>query len=342
MLWFGSKPGAAECLRRFDVDEVRYTTDLSKFLRRYAAAPSPPTIYVLHPDQTPPLPLPSTSSQQQQQQIRFDFEVLQAAMDRARLVKTDYEVAMMRRANDISSKAHRKVAERILSLTSERQVEAIFQGVSVASGAPSQAYPIIAASGTNASTLHYSANSASLRNKQCLVLDAGCEWDCYASDITRTLPLSGRFSPRAAAVHRIVQRMQDECISLVRPGKLWREIYLHAVSVAAEGLLELGILKGGEDPERAIRAGTVAAFFPHGLGHHVGLEVHDLQGSMPLAAAAAAAPTAMLRGKRSMMTPEMLVACLEDPTANAVAGPQSERKQQRLAKNMVVTVEPGM
>ncbi|KHN97647.1 Xaa-Pro dipeptidase [Metarhizium album ARSEF 1941] len=332
VLWFGSKPSAVECKRRYHVDEVRYTTQLSKFLRKFAAQPSPPIVYILHPDQAPDLGCESLS------RLSLDDSCLLPAMDRARVVKSDYEVAMVRRANDISSAAHRSVAERILRLTNEREIEAIIQAVCIANGSRSQAYPIIAGSGPNASTLHYGSNDAPLKGKQCVVIDAGCEWNCYASDITRTLPLSGSWSPRAAAIHAIVQRMQEECIAEVAPGKLWRDIHLHAASVGMEGLLKLGILKGSR--EDVARAGTVAAFFPHGLGHHVGLEVHDVSGTLALGAATAHG-VQLGFGKRAVVTPSMLADMIRLASSPDDMGVQ-ESKGQHLQPNMIVTVEPGI
>lgn len=333
VLWFGSKPSAAECMRRYDVDEVRYTTQLNKFLRSHASLPDPPVTYILHPNQAPDLGQGGANNSK----LCLDHAQLQPAMDRARVVKTDYEVAMIRRANDISSAAHRAVAQRILRLTNERQIEAIIQAVCIANGTRSQAYPVIAGSGANGSTLHYNSNDASLKGKQCVVIDAGCEWNCYASDITRTLPLSGSWPPRAAAVHAIVQKMQDECIRKVRPGKMWYEIHLHAASVGVDGLLKLGILKGSR--EDIARAGTVTAFFPHGLGHHVGLEVHDVSGSLPLAVNKGHGAQLEF-GKRAMVTPAMLNQMVRMSREDGVS--VQERKRQRLEPNMIVTVEPGM
>ncbi|KAG5930127.1 hypothetical protein E4U42_002863 [Claviceps africana] len=344
VLWFGSKPSAAECQRRFDVDEVRYTTQLAKFLRNYAADPASPTTYILHPDQAPDLG--SSSGGGGRRRPRLDDALLLPAMDRARLIKTDYEVAMIRRANDVSSAAHRRVAESITRLANEREVEAIIHTVCIANGARSQAYPVIAGAGSNGATLHYGDNNAPLENKQCLVLDAGCEWNCYASDITRTLPLSGSWPPRAAAIHAIVQRMQDECIRQVRPGKLWRDIHLLAAEIGMDGLLALGILKGPRD--EIARAGTMAAFFPHGLGHHVGLDVHDVSGTLALAATPTTADAArgvqLDHGKRLMVTPAMLAHMRRESGSHgephtAAAG---DRKRQHLLPNMVVTVEPGI
>ncbi len=154
---------------------------------------------------------------------------------------------------------------------------------------------MIAGSGANASTLHYGANDEPLAGRELVVLDAGAEWACYASDVTRTLPLppkaaapggggtGPRPSPEARAVYDLVLRMQRECVARVRPGVAFRDLQLHAARVAVEGLLELGIFRPppgspggrGSVADEIFAAGTVAAFFPHGLGHHVGLDVHE-------------------------------------------------------------------
>src|SRR4051812_25019046 len=101
---------------------------------------------------------------------------------------------------------------RIRKLGNEREVDAIFRGFCTAQGAPHQAYAVIAGSGSNAATLHYDANNEPFAGRQVICVDAGVEWNCYASDITRTFPLSGTFTPEAAAIHSIVMRMQNECI----------------------------------------------------------------------------------------------------------------------------------
>ncbi|OHW93352.1 metallopeptidase family m24 [Colletotrichum incanum] len=270
VLWFGSTPGISECLKQFDVDDVRYTTQLNKFLYRHLAPGS--TLYVIHADQVPL----HGDFFQSAAEVRIDVTSLQPAMDQARVVKTDYEVAMIRKATAVSAAAHRRVAEKLLRLENESEIEAIFQAWCTTSGAREQSYAIIAGSGKNASTLHYDANNEPLEGRELVVFDAGCEWHCYASDITRTLPISGKFSAEAKAVYDIVARMQDECISFIRPGTLFFDLHVHASRVAQQGLLKLGVLKG--NPAEVWDAGTVAAFFPHGLGHHVGLEVHDVSG----------------------------------------------------------------
>ncbi|KAM5353807.1 hypothetical protein ACJ41O_000457 [Fusarium nematophilum] len=324
VLWYGATPDAAEAMRRYDVDDVRYTAQLPKFLHGHLRPAT--TLYILHLDQAPKL------ADRPRGQTQINSSKLGPAMDQARVIKTDYEVALIRRAARISAAAHRAVAERILTMRNEQDVEAVLLAACTSRGAHAQAYPIIAGAGSNASTLHYDANNQPLEGKQLIVVDAGCEWQCYASDITRTLPISGSFSKEGAAIHSIVQRMQDECIARIRPGCIYYELHLHAGDVALQGLRKLGILRGNFDEIQ--KAGTVAAFFPHGLGHHVGLEVHDVAGAERL----------LMRdnfhiegGKREMVTATALVAM-----RRMAAAPPPYKGRQALQPNMIVTVEPGI
>jgi Xaa-Pro dipeptidase len=226
VLWFGSTPDAAKAKQLYDVDDVRYSTQLDKFLESRA---NPSTqLFVLHPDQTP--------SKAKDLRFKINDWKLQPAMNNARSIKDEYEIAMIRRANDISSAGHRKVAELLRRLSNEREIEAIFQAVTTARGARSQAYPVIAGSGVNASTLHYEDNDQPLEGKELVILDAGCEWNCYASDITRTLPIKGQFTKNGAAVYKIVEQMQEECIAAVKPGIKFYQLHLHAAVVALTGL----------------------------------------------------------------------------------------------------------
>ncbi|KAK5997462.1 putative Xaa-Pro aminopeptidase [Cladobotryum mycophilum] len=328
LLWFGSTPSAAKAMQLYDVDEARYTNQLSTFLDRHLRPST--TLYLLHPDQTPPLA--KTVG-------KVDGSSLQAAMNRARSVKDAYEIAMIRRANDVSSAAHRKVAENLLGLTNERDMEAIFQAVCTARGTRSQAYPVIAGAGANASTLHYEDNDQPLKGKELVVFDAGCEWNCYASDVTRTLPISGKFSPRAAAIYSVVQRMQEDCIAAIKPGVEFHKLHLHAAAVGLAGLLKLGILKG--NAAEVADAGTVTAFFPHGLGHHVGLEVHDVPGDVPLLLQES---LGLEGGKRQMVTANMLseMRRIEIAALTAPASAAPIKRRQILQPNMIVTVEPGI
>ncbi|KAI1453592.1 metallopeptidase family M24-domain-containing protein [Annulohypoxylon moriforme] len=274
ILWFGNTPSPDDCLSQSDVHDVKYVGELAQYLSARLATVK--TLYALRPSQLPKF----EGFEQMRPSLKIDVSSLQPAMDEARLIKSDYEVAMIKRANDISSAAHRAVAKKVAAFKNECEVEAAFIAGCTAANAKTQAYPVIAGSGPNASTLHYGSNNETLIGRQLLVLDAGAEWSCYASEVTRTLPIGPRsqFTREARAVYELVHRMQAECIARIKPGVVFRDLQLHATLVAVEGLLELGVLKGGT-AEEIFRNGTGAAFFPHGLGHHVGLDVHELVSS---------------------------------------------------------------
>lgn len=335
------------------MDEVKYVSGLTRFLHSSLApggALCPGnTLYVLHPNQTP-------NMDNLKGVVRVDTVSLKPAMDAARVIKSDYEIGMIKRANAISvctsrweatraslilcqSAAHKAVMTRLLRLSNEREIEAIFRGVCRAHGAKHQAYPVIAGSGTNASTLHYDANDQDLEGRQLVCLDAGIEWKCYASDITRTLPLSGTFSPEAATIYDIVDRMQTECFARVRPGITYSSLHVRACMVAVNELLRIGVLQGGSADD-ILGRGTIAAFFPHGLGHHVGLEVHDPSGPQQLLASCGGPARSNMVGKREGVSDEMLARMYREEVPCGTMVPVETR--QRLERNMVVTIEPGM
>lgn len=297
-----------------------YTNRLPSFIK---AIPPKVRIYALNHDQQPEeLRGPASASTPP-----IDCVMLQPAMDRARVVKDEYEIALVRRANDISSAAHRRVAENIKRMTNELDAEAIFAAVCTARGAKNMSYPVIAGAGENGACLHYGANDQPLKGKPSLLLDASCDYRCYASDITRTLPLTGAWTPRAGAIHAIVQRMQDECIARMKPGANYRGIHLLAARIGMEGLLKLGILRGKASDIEA--AGTMAAFFPHLVGHHIGLEVHDVKGDVPLSFATS---MGLNNGKRIMQSPAQL----------AQMSTRAAKETLNLRAGMILTIEPGM
>lgn len=327
-LWYGTVPSKAECKALYDVDEVDFTgAPLDKYLASTLTIHT--IMFVIRADQGPP-----KRERGARGPLHIDTNRLKPAMEAARVIKTDYEVAQIRKANVVSSDAHRHVLEHIKSLVNESQIETLFRSRCSWLGTKEQSYDPIAGSGPNAATLHYGANNQSLAGRELVVLDAGAEWKCYASDVTRTFPVSGKFSPEAAAIYAIVERMQEECIAKIKPGLVFYKLHLHATMVATEGLLKLGILQNGSVQE-IFAAGTAAGFFPHGLGHHVGLEVHDVSGPTEKLMVA----EKMLRGskgtKRDFVAPETVAFLAKESSA-----PYTGR--QKLAPNMVVTIEPGM
>lgn len=204
---------------------------------------------------------------------------LKFAIDGCRAIKDDYEIDCIRRANLITAEAHENVMKGMSTFNNEAQVEAVYMQVCIARHAKAQAYDPIAGSGPNAAVLHYSENSASFGAGQTIVLDAGCEVECYAADVTRTIPINehkpGHWpSQEAADIYKLVEKIQEACIKEMLPGNKYINATWLAHEMLIDGFLELGIFKG--DPQDIFHAGTSTAFLPHGLGHHVGLEVHDV------------------------------------------------------------------
>lgn len=204
------------------------------------------------------------------------MSILKEAIEYSRAVKTPYEVALIHKASDISSAGHALVMTKVRHAQNEAELHAAFLAHCTARGARNMAYDVIAAGGRAAATLHYVRNDQPLAGKLNLLLDAGCELDCYASDITRTFPIGGTFTPESRAIYDIVLRMQVESIAMLKEGVRWDDVHEHAHRVAIDGLLALGVLKG--DKEAIFQSRTSVAFFPHGLGHYLGMDTHDTGG----------------------------------------------------------------
>ncbi|KAJ7273672.1 prolidase [Mycena haematopus] len=307
-----------------------------------------------------------------------DFYLL-SALHSARLIKDEHEISLIRKACDISSRAH-EVVMRVLGaavkgaivagpgatvdrpllpsewlIEKEAEAEAIFVASCRREGAVHQAYlPIVAAS-TRASTLHYCCNGGNDKEfawgpvgahdhhngdslssgrhlkPQVLLIDAGCEWTCYASDITRTMPVGngGKFTPEARAIYELVLEMQKSCMEILKPGLHWDAAQLLSHRVLVRGFQRLGIFKSPNSPnsgswaseEAILASGQSAAFYPHGLGHSLGMDVHDV----PSASKPAVNPT-INKGV------ELGHSSFYDHL----------RLRVKLEAGMVVTVEPGI
>ncbi|MEW8586311.1 MAG: M24B family metallopeptidase, partial [Candidatus Thiodiazotropha sp.] len=191
-----------------------------------------------------------------------------------RLFKSRSELKVMRQAARISAKAHKKVMQLCKPGVWEYQLEAEFVCECTHQGAKSQAYPPIVGAGVNACTLHYTENGDKLGDKQMLLIDAGCEVDYYASDITRSYPVNGSFSEPQRQLYELVLAAQEAAIAKVKPGNHWNDPHDAAVRTITRGLIKLGILKGSL--AKLIREEKYKAFFPHRTGHWIGMDVHDV------------------------------------------------------------------
>jgi Xaa-Pro aminopeptidase len=196
-----------------------------------------------------------------------------ALVDEMRLLKDEHEIATLRAAADVSAAAHHRAMRAARPGGSENEVEAALLHEFRRRGAQAPAYTPIVAGGGNACILHYIANDRPLRDGDLLLIDAACELDGYAADITRTFPVNGRFSAPQRDAYEIVLAAQAAALAAVRPGSSWDAPHDDAVKVLAQGMIDLGLLSGSA--EAAVESGAYKRFYMHRTGHWLGLDVHD-------------------------------------------------------------------
>jgi Xaa-Pro aminopeptidase len=194
-------------------------------------------------------------------------------LDSARMVKSESELAIMRQGCKIAAQAHIAAMQVCQVGQSEATLEAILHAEFALRGARTPAYNSIVGAGDNACILHYTVNNCPLQDGDLVLIDAGCEYQGYAADITRTFPINGRFSEAQAALYDIVLAAQAAAIARCRAGVLFADMQQTAVEVLVSGLLDLGILTGTLADN--IAQETYRAFYMHGIGHYLGLDVHD-------------------------------------------------------------------
>ncbi|WP_375540459.1 aminopeptidase P N-terminal domain-containing protein [Rugamonas apoptosis] len=199
-------------------------------------------------------------------------------LDEMRLLKDDGELAIMRRAAAISGRAHARAMRATRPGMHEYEIEAELLYEFRRSGAQHPAYSSIVASGANSCVLHYSANNAPCHDGDLLLIDAGCELDGYASDITRTYPVNGRFTAPQRALYELVLAAQAAALHAIKPGHRYTAIHDAALQVLAQGMLDLGLLDQNKTGGVAdvIANKSYLPFYMHGTGHWLGMDVHDV------------------------------------------------------------------
>ena len=203
----------------------------------------------------------------------YEFVALQHVLHDMRLYKSRGELSLMREAANIAARAHVRAMKRSRPGVNEFEVMAELLHEFRLSNADTSYHPIVG-SGDNACILHYHENNQTLRDGDLLLVDAGCEYECYASDITRTWPVNGRYSPEQRAVYEVVLAANHAAIEKVKPGNHWNEPHEAAVRVVTQGLLKLGLLKGRLP--KLIREEAYKRYFMHRTGHWLGMDVHDV------------------------------------------------------------------
>ena len=200
----------------------------------------------------------------------FDVRKL---VDEMRLYKSAYEIDVMRRSASIAAAAHLRAMQKVRAGKMEYEIEAEFLHEFYRKGAQAPAYTSIVAGGANACTLHYNANNCVLKDGDLLLIDAGCELDGYASDITRTFPVSGKFSGAQKEMYELVLAAQAAAIAKVNVSNHWNAPHEAALEVLAQGFIDLKLCKGSLSG--VIESGDYKQFYMHRTGHWLGLDVHD-------------------------------------------------------------------
>ena len=203
-----------------------------------------------------------------------EFVGLDHLIHEQRLYKSTAELRIMREAARISVAAHQRLMSVCKPEMMEFELEAEFTHECMRQGSRAPAYPSIVAGGTNACVLHYIDNTEPLKDGDLVLIDAGAEYGCYASDITRTFPVNGRFSEEQKALYEVVLESQLAAIAAVQPGNNWNDPHVAAVEVLTRGLVDLGLLKG--KVPKLIDKGAYRQFYVHRTGHWMGMDVHDV------------------------------------------------------------------
>lgn len=203
-----------------------------------------------------------------------EFVALAPLLHPLRLRKSEAELAVMRYAAQVSARAHVRAMQASRAGLYEYHLEAELDYEFRKGGARLPAYGSIVAAGRNACILHYRENDAPLNDGDLVLIDAGCEIDCYASDITRTFPVSGRFTSEQKAIYELVLKANLEAFRHIAPGKRWNDAHEATVRVITAGLVELGLLQGEVDA--LIEREAYKPFYMHRAGHWLGMDVHDV------------------------------------------------------------------
>jgi Xaa-Pro dipeptidase len=296
----------------YEVDEVRYVDEIEDYLKNTLKSK---ILYTLHGLNTDSGNYFKPATFAGIEKFRVDNGRLFPLLRECRVIKSEDELNLLRYVNKISSKAHIEVMKKVKPGMMEYQIEALFQyEVYHNGGCRHCSYTCICASGHNGATLHYghagAPNNRQINDGEMVLLDMGAEYYCYASDITRSYPVNGKFTQDQKEVYESVLAAQEAVMKAMKPGVSWPDMHRLATRVICEELKKHGFLQG--DVDEMMKNYVGAIFMPHGLGHFLGLDTHDVGGY----------PDGVERSKEP--------------------GLKSLRTGRVLQEGMVLTVEPGI
>ena len=194
-------------------------------------------------------------------------------LGKQRLIKSDAEIALIKHALQITKEAHHYAMQSAKKLKYEANLQASIEFIFKKNGAYSDAYTSIVACGNAANTLHYISNNKKLVDNELILIDAGCEYEYYASDITRTIPVNGSFTEAQKELYSMVLGVQEKIISMIKSGGLRSDLQAESEMLLCQGMINLGILKGSL--KKLLKENAHKKYYPHGIGHWMGIDVHD-------------------------------------------------------------------
>lgn len=277
-IWDGYRAGVEGAKRDFGADEAFPVSEFDEKLPGILDGPS--SLYYAFGNSSPELDQKIIRQLANMREMnRKPLEPPQKIIDPSsilhemRVFKSEAEIEVMQRAADIAAEAHVAAMKAVRPGMKEYEVEALIESIFRRHGAAGPSYNSIVGAGANATVLHYINNTATLRDGDLLLIDAGAEYQGYASDITRTFPINGRFTKPQRDIYDLVLETQVSCIDMVRPGVRLEDLKTHSIEMLTEGMVKLGLLKG--DPVKLIEEKKFMQFYMHNLGHFLGIDVHD-------------------------------------------------------------------
>ncbi|OWB81829.1 hypothetical protein B5S33_g448 [[Candida] boidinii] len=268
IIWSGLPLSPEQALAKYDVDEVLYEADVESVLSELKTKYNK-NIYTTDTDEYKDLEFAKHVIPKNQ-----DFFY---ALDEARLIKDEFELTLLRHASKISDNSHLAVMSSTPIQKNETHIHAEFVYHSIRQGSKFQSYDPICCSGPNCSTLHYEKNDDSVEGKHSVLIDAGAEWECYASDVTRCYPIDGIWKKEHREIYDLVLEMQSSAMEQIKPGTPWEYCHEVAHRTLIKGFLKLGLFNEASEDE-IFESGVSVWFFPHGLGHLLGMDTHDVGG----------------------------------------------------------------
>ncbi|KAL0232273.1 hypothetical protein PCE1_002615 [Barthelona sp. PCE] len=266
-MWCGPNPSIESTMEKYQPDESMFADDIIEFIKTDL---KPSAIHAVK----------HTTSADIMSKLQFEWnlEDIEWQMNECRLYKFAQEIEWLRKAAVLTSDGFRAAMKPIQPGTMENAIEMRLWNEcrSQTPACRHYAFAPIAASGMNPATLHYVKNDDLIDTEKLFLLDAGAEYFGYAGDITRTFPPTGKFNEHQKNLYEVVLKANVESIKMCKPGVLWEDVHILTERIIAEGLIELGILKG--DLEEVLAKHVVNGFYLHGLGHLLGLAVHDVGG----------------------------------------------------------------